>query len=132
MPLFTIETTYRFPVYRHHTYEAASIDEACRLAIDDDDWSDEKRDYESAGETYVTGIWAGESAAYCGAAQSIPSHYAGTPQLIALHFEVLLGLIKVLASQGDIEKADRARWLERAQPAIAKAEAVLAGERDPD
>ena len=132
MPLFTIETTYRLPVYRHHTYEAASIDEACRLAIDDEDWSDEKRDYESAGETYVTGIWDGESAAYSGAAQSIPSHYAETPQRIALHFEVLLGLIKVLAGQGDIEKPDRAFWLERAQPAIVKAEAVLAGEPDPD
>jgi hypothetical protein len=132
MPLFTIETTYRLPVYRHQTYEAASIDEACRLAIDDDDWSDEKHDHESAGETYVTGIWDGESAAYSGAAQSIPSHYAETPQRIALYFEVLLGLIKVLAGQGDIEEPDRAFWLERAQPAIAKAEALLAGERDPD
>lgn len=132
MPLFTIETTYRLPVYRHQTYEAASIDEACRLAIDDDDWSDEKHDHESAGETYVTGIWAGESAAYSGAAQPILSHYAETPQRIALHFEVLLGLIKVLAGQGDIEKPDRAFWLERAQPAIAMAEAVLAGEPDPD
>ena len=132
MPLFTIDTTYRIPVYRHHTYEAASIDEACHLAINDDDWSDEKRDYESAGETHVTGIWDGESAAYSGTAQSIPSHYAETPQRIALHFDVLLGLIKVLAGQGDIEKPDRAFWLERALPAIVKAEAVLAGEPDPD
>ncbi|MFH0302038.1 hypothetical protein AAFX91_33595 [Bradyrhizobium sp. 31Argb] len=132
MPLFTIETTYRLPAYRQHTYEAVSIDEACRHAIDDDDWSDEKRDYESAGETFVTGIWAGESAAYSGAAQSIPSHYAETPQRIALHFKVLLGLIKVLAGQGDIEKPDRAFWLERGQPAIVRAEALLAGERDPD
>ena len=107
MPLFTIETTYRLPVYRHQTYEAASIDEACRLAIDDDDWSDEKRDHESAGETYVTGIWDGECAAYSGAAQPISSHYAGTPQRIALNFEVLLRLVKVLAGQGDIEKPDR-------------------------
>jgi hypothetical protein len=131
MPLFTIETTYRLPVYRHQTYEAASIDEACRLAIDDDDWSDEKHDHESAGETYVTGIWAGESAAYSGAAQPTPCYYAEIPQRIALHFEVLLGLIKVLADQGGIEKPDRAFWLERAQPAIALAEALLAGERDP-
>ena len=132
MLLFTIETTYRLPVYRHQTYEAASIGEACRLAIHDGDWSDEKHDHESAGETYVTGIWAGESAAYSGAAQPIPSHYVETPQRVALHFEVLLRLIKVLASQGDIEKPDRAFWLERAQPAIVKAEAVLAGEPDPD
>jgi hypothetical protein len=120
MPLFTIETTYRLPVYRHQTCEAASIDEACRIAIDDDDWSGEKLDHESAGETYVTGIWAGESAAYSGAAQPIPAHYAETPQRIALHFEMLLGLIKVLASQGDVEKPDRAFRLERAQPAIGR------------
>jgi hypothetical protein len=84
------------------------MEEACRLAIDDDDWSDEKRDYESVGETYVSGIWSGENAAYSGAAQPIPSHYAEAPQRIALHLEVLLGLVKVLASQSDTEQLDRA------------------------
>ena len=39
------------------------MEEACRLAVDGDDWSDEKHDYESAGKTYVTGIWSGENAA---------------------------------------------------------------------
>jgi hypothetical protein len=132
MPSFTIETTYRLPVYRQQTYEAATMEEACLLAVDDDEWSDEKRDYESAGETYVTGIWSGENAAYTGAAQPIPAHYVETPQRIALHLEVLLGLVKVLASQSDTEQLDRAFRLERAQPAIAKAEAILAGSRDPD
>ena len=55
MPRFTIETTYRLPVYRQRTYEAETLEEACRLAIDDDDWSEQKEDYESSGETYVTG-----------------------------------------------------------------------------
>jgi hypothetical protein len=50
----------------------------------------------------------------------------------ASHFEVLLGLVKLLASQSDTERLDRAFWLERAQPAIAKAEAILAGGREPD
>jgi hypothetical protein len=36
MPVFTIETTYRLPVYRQQTYEAATMEEACRRAIDDD------------------------------------------------------------------------------------------------
>ncbi len=130
MPVFTIETTYRLPVYRQQTYEAATMEEACRLAIDDDDWSEEKCDYESAGKTYVTGIWSGENAAYSGAAQPIPSHYVETPQRIASHFEVLLSLVKVLASQSDTERLERA--MERAQPAIAKAEAILAGGHEPD
>jgi hypothetical protein len=132
MHVFTIETTYRLPVYRQQTYEAATMEEACRLAVDGDDWSDEKRDYESAGETYVTGIWSGENAAYSGAAQPIPSHYVEAPQRVALHLEVLLGLVKVLASQSDTEQLDRAFWLERAQPAIAKGEALLAGGRERD
>ena len=80
----------------------------------------------------MTGVWSGENAAYSGAAQPIPAHYVETPQRIALHLEVLLGLVKVLASQSDTEQLDRAFWLERAQPAIAKAEAILAGCREPD
>src|ERR1700687_1632550 len=54
----------------------------------------------------VTGIWSGENAAYSGAAAPIPSHYVETPQRIALHLEVLLGLVKVLASQSDTERLD--------------------------
>src|SRR5260370_38952658 len=96
MPVFTIETTYRLPVYRQQTYEAATMEEAWRLAIDDDDWSEEKCDYESAGKTYVTGIWSGANAAYSGAAQPCPSHYVETPHRIASHFERLPSLRKVL------------------------------------
>ena len=131
MALWTIETTYRLPVYRHKTYEAETLAQACRLAIDDDDWDHEKRDYESAGETYVTGIWSGADAAYSGAAQQIPSHYIETAERIAKQFEVLLGLVKVLASPGGTPP-DPTFWRERAQPAIVKAEAILAGARDPD
>ena len=132
MPVFTIETTYRLPVYRQQIYESATMEEACRLAVDDDNWSDEKHDYESAGKTYVTGIWSGENAAYGGAAQPIPAHYVEAPQRIALHLEVLLGLVKVFASQATPSNSTRAFWLERARPAIAKAEAILAGGREPD
>jgi hypothetical protein len=61
MPRFTIETTYRLPVYRQRTYEAETLEGVCRLAIDDDDWSEQKEDYESSGETYVTGAWPGRT-----------------------------------------------------------------------
>lgn len=130
MPIFTIETTYRLPVYRQRSYEVASLAEACRLAVEDDDWDNEKQDFETAGETYVTGIWEGRDSAYKGATASVPSHYRETVQRKADHFEVLLGLVKVLC--GDDRALDRAYWRERAMPAIAKAEAILAGARDPD
>jgi hypothetical protein len=79
MPQFTIETTYPLPVYRHRTYEADTIEQTCRLALEDDDWSNETRDYESAGETIVTGIWEGADAAYRARALPIPAQYAGAP-----------------------------------------------------
>ncbi|MGE0753239.1 MAG: hypothetical protein AB7K64_21920 [Variibacter sp.] len=129
MPLFTIETTYRLPVYRQRTYEAASLAEACRLAIEDDDWENETRDYESAGETYVTGAWDGRDCAYSGPALAVPSHFDETVQRKADHFEILLGLVKVLRGAGDGKHS--AYWIGRAGSAIAKAEAILAGARDP-
>lgn len=130
MPLFTIETTYRLPIYRHRTYEAASMAEACRLAIEDDDWEKETRDYESAGETYVTGAWVGRDCAYSGPSLAVPSHFDETVQRKADHFEILLGLVKVLAGADDGKHS--AYWIGRAGSAIAKAEAILAGARDPD
>lgn len=72
MPIFTIETSYRLPVYRHRTYEADSLEEACRRAVEDDDWSSGKHDYDNAGETHVSGAWKGADAAYRGQALSPP------------------------------------------------------------
>ena len=71
MPRFTIETTYRMPYYRHGVYDAATPEEACRLAIEDDDWSCELPDHECAGPTYVTGIWKGGGAAYEGSMKKL-------------------------------------------------------------
>ena len=44
---------------------------ACRLAIEDDDWSEQKEDYDCSGHIYVTGVWPGEGAAYGAAALAI-------------------------------------------------------------
>ncbi|MGC0600747.1 hypothetical protein, partial [Escherichia coli] len=63
MPIYTIETTYRLPVHRQRSYEAADLAAACRLAVEDD-WDGEKHDHETAGETYVTGVWKGRDTAY--------------------------------------------------------------------
>src|SRR5271170_2548557 len=80
MPQFTIETTYRLPVYRHRTYEANTLDQACQHAVEDDDWSDEKSDTDSSGETYVSGAWPGIDVAYTGSALPIPSRFTETIQ----------------------------------------------------
>lgn len=132
MPTYTIETTYRVPLYKQRTYDAATPAEACRRAIEDDDWSNDKLDYECAGETYVTGIWLGADAAYSGTSVSIPLHFDETIQRKAAHFEVLFGLLKIVVADQIAERRTDAYWLARANAAVAKAEAILAGARDPD
>jgi hypothetical protein len=132
MPAYTVETTYRVPVYRQRTYDAAAPAEACRQAIEDDDWSNDKLDYEAAGETYVTGIWLGTDAAYSGETVSIPSHFDESVQRKAAHFEVLFGLLKIVIADQAAQRRTDAYWLARAAAAIAKAEAIIQGARDPD
>lgn len=90
-PDYTIETTYHLPVFRHRIHCAESPESACRAAIEDDDWDGAKRDYEAAGETYVTGIWQGVDAAYRGPAVQVASHFEETVQRQVVYFEILLG-----------------------------------------
>ncbi|HVZ06592.1 hypothetical protein [Rhodopila sp.] len=132
MPAFTIETTYHLPVYRQRTYEADTLAEACRLAIEDDDWEEQREDHETAGDSYVTGAWEGRDAAYHGCALAIPAQFDEQIQRKAGHFEVLLGLLKLFAHGSDIQSADDGFWRTRLDGAIAKGEAILAGRPDPE
>ncbi|MEY9593022.1 hypothetical protein ABIA06_005313 [Bradyrhizobium yuanmingense] len=131
MPLFTIETTYRLPIHRQRTYEAETLDQACDLAIADEGWDDSKSDVEASGDTYVTGAWEGRDAAYIGRLLSFPSRFDEQVQRKADHFEVLLGLLKILAHAPEGGSADVELWRRRAEAAIAKAETILARENDP-
>lgn len=132
MTTFTIESTYRIPIYRQRSYQADTLAEACRLAVEDDDWEGQKEDYESAGETYVTGAWAGDVSPYSVPALPVPSHFGESVQRKAEHFEVLLGLLKIFAHAPEGDPADELAGRHRAHAAIGKAEAILAGARDPD
>jgi hypothetical protein len=131
MPTFTIETTYRLPVYRQRNYEAETLEAACTLAVADEGWDDEKSDVETSGDTYVTGAWDGRDAAYRSRALGIRSQFGEQVQRKADHFEVLLGLLKVVAHAPDAEPADGPFWRQRLDAAIVKGEAILAGEPDP-
>lgn len=132
MPVFTIESTYRLPVYRQRSYEAETLAAACALAITDEGWDDEKSDVETSGDTYVTGAWEGRDAAYRGRALSIPAQFDEQIQRKGDHFEVLLGLLKVFAHAPDAGPPDAQFWRERLDKAVAKAEAILAGQPDPE
>jgi hypothetical protein len=132
MPLFTIETTYRIPVYRQRRYEAPTFAEACRLAIEDDDWDGSKEDYECAGETHVTGAWPGAVDPYSVPLLAIPSQFGETFQRKADHFTELLAQLSLVAQPMGLSAHDFARWLPSAQSAVRKANAIVAAARDPD
>lgn len=132
MPVFTIETTYRIPIYRQRGYRADTLAQACRLAVEDGDWEGQKDDYENAGETYVTGAWPGDVSPYSVPALSIPSHFGAGLQRKAEHFEILLGLLKVITHSPEGGLSDEPFWRQWALAAIAKVEAILTGARDPD
>jgi hypothetical protein len=92
MPQFTIETTYDLPVYRQVTYEAATVADACELALADDDWSTSKKDYENGHDTRITGVWEGEDAAYKGPAVPLPPEpliatFDGVRAVVQRHFD---------------------------------------------
>ena len=125
MPLYAIETTYHLPVYRQGTYEAASADEACELAIKDDDWSCELPDHETVGQTFVTGIWRGWDSAYEGEPVDAPGRFGQTVQRKAELFDTLVRLVREPAQPRGLSRHDVDSWLLRALAAIAVADGIF-------
>ncbi len=132
MPKFTIETTYRLPIFRQRCYEAETLEAACRLAIEDEDWSDQKEDYETSGGTYVTGVWAGDVPPYSIQGLAVPAHFDETVQRKADIFGSLLELLAEPARPMGVSLHDFQRWQPRAQAAVFKARAIIEERRDLD
>lgn len=131
MPAFTIETTYTLPIFRHGTYVADTLEAACKAALGDDNWESAKKDYNSSGEIHVTGIWEGENTAYAGSPISIPSQFDEGVQRRAHHFEILLGLLKMLVHDVQAARPPSVDWLAKSAWAIARGEAILSNAPDP-
>ncbi|MCG8274039.1 hypothetical protein MIC97_21375 [Aquamicrobium sp. NLF2-7] len=128
MPLYTIETTYRLPCYRQRTFEAPSREAACRLALQDEDWDSDNCDYETVGETYITGVWM-SPAAYSGPTIRVPDCFDETVQRKAGMFGELLALLKERAQSLGLSGDECEGWLPRALAAITRADAVLSDRR---
>lgn len=126
MPIFTVETTYHLPVYRQRSYKAATPEEACRLAIDDDRWGDAKEDVDTSGETYVTGIWKGGSAAYSGKEVTVPEEFGETVQRKAALFDALVEIVREPARPMGLSQYQFEHWFPRAL-AVLKADAIDRG-----
>lgn len=131
MPAYTIETTYTLPIVRHGTYIADTPEAACKAAVDDGNWESLRKDYDSSGEIHVTGLWKGENTAYAGPPITIPSQFDEAVQLRAHHFEILLGLLKILFHDVQAARPPSVDWLAKSAWAIARGEAILAYAPDP-
>jgi len=132
MPIFTIETTYHLPIFRHQAIEAPTIEEACRIAIEDDDWSRDQKDFDSSGEVYVSGAWPGAHSAYYAQAIAVPSAFRETVKRKADHFDELLKQLAYAAQAMGSSVTDFEQWLPGAVAAVEKAKAIVEGRRDPD
>ncbi|MDH6297803.1 hypothetical protein CFBP5507_24475 (plasmid) [Agrobacterium salinitolerans] len=131
MPAYTIETSYTLPIFRHGTYIADTPEAACMAALDDDNCESSKKNYDSSGEIHVTGIWEGENTAYAGSPITISSQFDESVQRRAHHFEILLGLLKMLLHDVQAARSPSGDWLAKSSWAIARGEAILAYAPDP-
>ena len=124
---FVVETAYHLPVSRHLQVDVSSLEEACRLAIDDDNWEDERSDYENAGERYVTGIWTDTDRAYSGRTVPVPERFQETVQRKAEIFDALLALLKEPAQPMGLSHHEFESWRLRALEVITRAESIGGG-----
>ena len=57
---YTLERRYMIPRYDHLTVEAESVEEACRLALENDYWDLSEMDYDCCGDVVITKCVHGE------------------------------------------------------------------------
>lgn len=116
MAIFTVEATYRLPIFRHTTYVARDVNHACRQAIADEDWQHQKKDYESSGSTYITGVWRGADAAYVSPAEAVPLEFAGEDGIVLSTHQLLATLNAAIEawpqfdSDDEVPGADLVDW----------------------
>ncbi|CAM5290685.1 hypothetical protein ATER59S_00533 [Aquamicrobium terrae] len=132
MPTFTIKSTYRLPYSRKRTYEAATLEDACRLALEDADWSGQLANYECVGPTYVSRIWEGRDTAHIGDEIHVPSQFDEMAHRMILHFHELLVQLACIAQPMGLPVSEFDLWLPRATAAVEKARAIIRERPDPD
>ncbi|MCR6502934.1 hypothetical protein MUO32_28315 [Shinella sp. CPCC 101442] len=120
MPAYTIETTYKLPIYRHRVYNADTLEEACLLAVRDADWNDERPDIEASERTFVSGIWEGALQEVAGRAVSVPPTFDEAVRRKADLFEHSLRLINAAAQTGSTNEL----WRKQAQALLKEAMAI--------
>lgn len=115
MHVFIIETAFRRHVYRQRLYAASTLDQACQLAINDNDRRFERR-HNDLGQIYVSAAWAGPHMGYLGRALWVPPQFDDVVNRKAYALDELLTLLKQRAAPDDAA----------AQTAIINAEILTA------
>jgi hypothetical protein len=89
-------------------------------------------DYDTPGDTYITGVWIGADAAYEGESLPVPSQFNEAVRRKADHFDALVAILGEAAQTMGLSPRDDRLWLPRAGSALEKARAIPAGAPDPD
>jgi hypothetical protein len=124
MTRFRIDTEYHLPVYPRRFYAAATIEDACRMAISDEGWDDEQSDVDSSGDTYVADIREEPSDGAEPTYHPVPEAFRETVQRKADLFDDLVALLREPAREMGLSKRDFEDWLPRAQAVLLKADAI--------
>jgi len=104
---YVVERQYLLPVYQHLVIEADSAAEACRKAIDHDDWESAKEDGDGARKTTITAlrqVGEGQEVEDLGyflygerpneAAEAVPAQFAeDSPPALGKRFKEALAIV---------------------------------------
>lgn len=117
MRAFSIEMTASIRATRCRTYQAATLETACELAMSDTDWSGAGMASDPIPVGSITAVRAN------GCHLIVPETFAEPSFANGNAFEVAIGLLKIFATDSRAGRQTASHWLDRAFLAIELAEA---------
>ena len=123
MRAFSIEMTASIRTTRCRTYQAATLETACELAMSDTDWTGSDM---ASDPIPVGSIIAVRSN---GCQLVVPQSFAEPSFENSNAFAVAIGLLKIFATDSRAGRQTAPHWLDRAFLAIELAEATAENER---
>lgn len=118
MRAFSIEMTASIRATRCRTYQAATLETACELAMSDTDWSGA----DMASDPIPVGSIVAVRANGC--QLIVPETFAEPGFADGNAFEIAIGLLKIFATDSRAGRQTASHWLDRAFLAIELAEAT--------
>ncbi len=126
--VLVIRPTRHFALTQRDRTSEQDMKATARIAAGKSDW---RSSCPASQSKPPTGFRSTASAQYSVTAFAVPSQFGEDVRRRADYFETLLAILKVLAHAPKGEESDWPFWRQRADAAIAKAKAILAGACDP-